>query len=112
MYRHRYSTPVRNRSYRRPVDRSKLKSWLVTMVAGAVLALGFVFVSWQHVEAMRLQYESEKLKDELRKLDAEKRRLETEKQRKLSPVQMDETARKQGLAPPTIQQTVGAEVKK
>ncbi len=112
MYRHRYSTPVRNRSYRRPLDLSKLKSWLATMVVGATLALGFVFVSWQHVEAMRLQYESERLKQELQKLDADKRRLETEKQKKLAPVALDEAARRQGLTQPTIQQTVGAEVKK
>lgn len=110
MHRHRFSTPVRNRCYRRPLDRQKFQRWIVAITGGGALAAGFLFVCWQHVEATRLGYESERLKRHIAELDGERRRLEIERQKRLAPAALDEQAKKRGMAPPTSAQTVGAEV--
>ncbi|MBX7221271.1 MAG: cell division protein FtsL [Blastocatellia bacterium] len=106
MYRYRLQSPIQNRRQRQTFDTRWLRQWGLVLSLGCLVACGFVFVTWQHVEAMRVGYETEQLKIQIQTLDQEHRQLLLERQRQLSPNVLEARARQQGLRLPNPKQTV------
>ena len=109
MYRYRLKTQIHNRYRVRTFDPKRFAPLALTMCVGAMVACGFVYVSWQHVEAVRIRQESESLKRQKVSLDQSERRLELEKQRKLSPETVELVARPFGYIMPRPHQTVAVQ---
>ena len=79
---------------------------VLTIILGTSVACGFVYVSWQHVKAVEIGYETEHLKQQIQQLDQDQRKLELERQRLLSPSVLENRARRQGMGLPQANQTI------
>ena len=91
---------IENAPVARPVSRRVL-AWLgIVVVAGALLASGFIISARQHFEAISLGYQSEELRRQSTQLDEKLRQLELEYARAASPVEIDKRAEKIGLERP------------
>lgn len=91
---------IENRPVARPVSRRVL-AWLsIVVVAGALLASGFIISARQHFEAISLGYQSEELRRQSTQLDEKLRQLELEYARAASPVEIEKRAQKLGLERP------------
>ena len=77
---------IENAPVARPVSRRVL-TWLgVVVVAGGLLACGFIVSARQHFEAISLGYQSEELRRQSAQLEEKLRQLELEYARAASPV--------------------------
>ncbi|MGQ9897090.1 MAG: hypothetical protein ACUVR8_05995 [Acidobacteriota bacterium] len=112
MSRYRYVSPVTNSPCRRPLDWQSFLRWSTVGVIGLILAVGFGFAAWQQLEALRLNYETERLRRQLDELTRERQRLEIERQRKLSPLLLSGATRTHQFSLPRPDQTVRVEVRR
>jgi hypothetical protein len=84
----------------RPVN-SRVMSWIAAIViAGALLAGGFVMSARQHFAAVSVGYQSEELRRESAQLEERLRQLELEYARASSPLEIERRAEKLGLERP------------
>jgi hypothetical protein len=84
----------------RPVN-SRVMGWLaVIVVAGALLAGGFVISARQHFAAVSVGYQSEELRRQSDQLEERLRELELEYARASSPLEIERRAEKLGLERP------------
>jgi hypothetical protein len=91
---------IENAPVARPVSRRVL-AWLgIVVVAGALLASGFIISARQHFEAISLGYQSEELRRQSAQLEEKLRQLELEYARTASPVEIEKRAQKIGLERP------------
>lgn len=91
---------IENAPVARPVSRRVL-AWLgIVVVAGALLASGFIISARQHFEAISLGYQSEELRRQSTQLDEKLRQLELEYARAASPVEIEKRAVRIGLERP------------
>ncbi|MEK6299836.1 MAG: hypothetical protein AABO41_03870 [Acidobacteriota bacterium] len=91
---------IENAPVARPVSRRVL-AWLgIVVVAGALVASGFIISARQHFEAISLGYQSEELRRQSTQLDEKLRQLELEYARAASPVEIEKRAKKIGLESP------------
>lgn len=91
---------IENAPVARPVSRRVL-TWLgVVVVAGGLLACGFIVSARQHFEAISLGYQSEELRRQSAQLEEKLRQLELEYARAASPVEIEKRAHKIGLERP------------
>jgi len=91
---------IENAPVARPVSRRVL-AWLgIVVVAGGLLASGFIISARQHFEAISLGYQSEELRRQSTQLDEKLRQLELEYARAASPVEIEKRAQKIGLERP------------
>lgn len=75
-------------------------SWgyfVLTVVCGSILALGFFLVAVQHFVAIDLSFKNSSLRKQVQDLEAEKRRLLLAKEVALSPTEITRTATKLGF---------------
>jgi len=91
--RHRNAPVVRER------DRGALKRFSLPLLAGMVLAGGFLYAGRQHFAALRLGYETEKLRKALTDAKDEQRRLSVQKEMAASPARLEQAARMLGMQP-------------
>jgi len=91
---------IENAPVARPVSRRVL-AWLgIVVVAGALLASGFIISARQHFEAISLGYQSEELRRQSTQLEEKLRQLELEYARAASPVEIEKRAARIGLERP------------
>jgi hypothetical protein len=91
---------IENAPVARPVSRRVL-AWLgVVVVAGGLLASGFIISARQHFEAISLGYQSEELRRQSAQLEEKLRQLELEYARAASPVEIEKRAQRIGLERP------------
>jgi cell division protein FtsL len=90
-----HNAPLYKPSDRRAVRRLLLILVLITMVAGSL-----IYATWQHVEALRLGYQTDHLVRERDRREAEKRQLELERAYQRSPHVIEELARRLGMIRP------------
>ncbi len=112
MYRYRLKTTIHNRHQVRKLNPKRLMPWAVTMCVGTVVACGFIYVCWLHIEAVQIRQESEALRRQKASLDRAERRLTDERNRKLSPETLELVAGPFGLTMPRPQQTVSLQLEK
>lgn len=101
-----------NHPKRRSLDWRAFFRWSLVGAIGLVLAAGFGFAAWQHLEALRLSYETDRLRQQLDDLYRERQRLEIERQRKLSPLLLSDAFRAHNFSVPRPNQTVRVEVRR
>lgn len=106
MQRYRLQSSIQNTCPKRALDRTWFRQWGLTIILGTSVACGFVYVSWQHVKAVEIGYETEHLKQQIQQLDQDQRKLELERQRLLSPSVLENRARRQGMGLPQASQTI------
>lgn len=111
MYRYRLKSPIQNQHRHKTLDKTWLKHWGITLCLSLLVACGFVYVSWQHVQAVQIGYETEQIKQQIQNLDQEQRKLQLERQRQLAPHVLETRARQQGFELPTSQQTVAIQTR-
>lgn len=91
---------IENAPVARPVSRRML-AWLgVVVVAGGLLACGFILSARKHFEAITLGYQSEELRRQSAQLEEKLRQLELEYARAASPVEIEKRAQRIGLERP------------
>ncbi|HLG14145.1 MAG TPA: hypothetical protein VJH03_06375 [Blastocatellia bacterium] len=94
---------IRNAPVTRPVNR-RVFTWLGGLVlAGVVLAMGFIVGANKHFEAVTLGYEGEEMRRQAAQLEDRLRQLELERSRAMSPFNLEQEAKKLGLERPDAQ---------
>lgn len=88
-----------NSRIHRDRDLPALSRLAVLLVAGLVLATGFVFAARQHFAAIDYGYKSEGLRLERDKLLAEKQQLMLQREQSFAPARLATQARELGLKP-------------
>ncbi len=110
MYRYRLKATIHNRYRVRTMNSKQLLPWPVTLCVGIFVACGFVYVTWQHVEAVQIRLESAALRRQKASLDQAERRLMVERNQKQSLETVELVARPFGYVMPRPEQTVSVEI--
>lgn len=91
----------RNRLAPRQKEKHAVGRLASLLVCGLVLATGFVYAGVQHFGALRLGYQIQKLRSDLEKAEEEQKRLSTQREAAVSPVRLEQAARRLGMQPMT-----------
>ena len=89
----------RNRLAARQKEQEALGRLALVLLCGLVLASGFVYAGVQHFGALRLGYETEKLRADLAKAQEEQKRLFMAREAAVSPIRLEQAARRLGMQP-------------
>jgi len=95
----RVPSKQRNNLVKRELDPRALVRLALLLLAGLLLASGFVYAGGQHFAALRLGYETEKLRSALTAGREDQRRLILEREAAVSPARLELAARKLGMQP-------------
>ena len=95
----RVTSKQRNNLVKRELDPRALMRLALLLLAGLLLACGFVYAGGQHFAALRLGYETEKLRSALTAGREDQRRLILEREAAVSPARLELAARKLGMQP-------------
>jgi hypothetical protein len=74
-----------------------LSYYVVIVICGCIIAVGFLFAARQHFVSMDLGMKNSKLRKQLEDLETENRRLTLAREIALSPIEMTRTARSLGF---------------
>jgi cell division protein FtsL len=80
-------------------DTSAQSRLVLLLLAGLLLAGGFIFAAGQHVTAVRYGYDGEKLRQDREQLVEQQRRLLLAREEAAAPSRLEGEARKLGLQP-------------
>lgn len=91
---------IHNAPLYKPSDQRAFRRLILFLLLIVGVAGSLIYATWQHVEALRLGYQTDQLVRERDRREAEKRRLELERAYQRSPQVIEELARRLGMIRP------------
>lgn len=91
---------IHNARLYKPSDQRAFRRLMLILLLIIVVAGSLIYATWQHVEALRLGYQTDQLVRERDRREAEKRQLELERAYQRSPQVIEELARRLGMIRP------------